>query len=298
MKFSIYTDLHLKPSGSGYDLDQVGVPADIDAVLISGDLTHRANPEDIELAQDFISRLEGVPVLYIPGNHDHAPMATDVVDSFDYAHAIDRESIEFDEITVIGYGCHNRTLERPLDQRDYEALDPEKIDPNRRRYMANKHADHIEAVCYDLICDDLTLSEAIEELEIRSHEEATFRSAVQSITETYQEITSLLANQSNILFLTHVPPFNTTFDHHHAIGDRHESLENLHVGSIPIKLAIRTHDVRLSVSGHSHNFGYDVFTHRVDIPPVHYLNLGYRGIGSATVRPGNDDIVFERRDSE
>jgi hypothetical protein len=143
----------------------------------------------------------------------------------------------------------------------------------------------------------MTLSEAIEEFEIRSHEEATFRSAIQSITETYHEITSLLANQSNILFLTHVPPFNTSFDHHHAIGDRHEGLECLHVGSIPIKLAIRTHDVRLSVSGHSDNFGYDVITYRDDMPPVHYLNLGYRGIGSATVRPANDDIVFERRAS-
>lgn len=41
-----------------------------DAIVVSGDLTHRARPEQFREARQFIDRLPTVPTLLIPGNHD------------------------------------------------------------------------------------------------------------------------------------------------------------------------------------------------------------------------------------
>lgn len=45
---------------------------EIDRVVISGDLTQRARPQEFEAAQDLLDRIE-VPVLVVPGNHDVYP---------------------------------------------------------------------------------------------------------------------------------------------------------------------------------------------------------------------------------
>ena len=90
--------------------------------------------------------------------------------------------------------------------------------------------------------------------------------------------------------LTHVPPFNTSFDRHHAVGSRDDDQERLHVGSIALKLALRSHDVFATVSGHSHTAGYDVGDHADGRP--HALNLGYRGLGTITCTPGDGEFGY------
>lgn len=43
---------------------------DPDAVIVSGDLTQRAKPQQFRAARRFIERLPDVPTLVVPGNHD------------------------------------------------------------------------------------------------------------------------------------------------------------------------------------------------------------------------------------
>jgi 3',5'-cyclic AMP phosphodiesterase CpdA len=49
---------------------RLGPKVDPDAVIVSGDLTQRAKPEQFREARRFIERLPDVPTLVIPGNHD------------------------------------------------------------------------------------------------------------------------------------------------------------------------------------------------------------------------------------
>jgi len=298
MEFLVYGDLHLKPAGSGYDLEKMAIPTDIDAVLILGDLTHRAGDDDQALAEEFVSRFGAdLPVIYVPGNHDPAPTDKTVVDSIAEAYPGHKEVHQFDQVTVIGWGCEVRTLYSNLDQTNYEALDPHGVPEDRQRYTADQVADEIETMCYDVICGDGTISEAVESLGITPAEEATFHREMAAIEDTYESLSEILEGQEDVLLATHVPPYNTSFDRHHAVGSRKQHLEFVHLGSIAIKLAIRTHDVFGALSGHSHAYGYDVTTHDERPPPTHYLNLGFRGIATLHVSPQTNEFVFERADT-
>jgi len=299
MKFLVYGDLHLKPAGSGYDLEQLTVPPDIDAALVLGDLTHRAGEDDQALAAEFVSQFEpDLPVVYVPGNHDHTPTEHQVVDSIPEAYSGHKAVHRFDQVSVVGWGCESRTLDYSLDQTAYEALSLEGVSKDRRRYRANQIADEVEAACYDVICGSGSIAEAVDALGIARAEEATFRDEMAGIADAYEQLTELLEGQEHALLATHVPPYNVSFDRHHAVGDRQQELEFAHVGSIAIKLAIRTHDVFGALSGHSHCYGYDVESHDETHSPIHYLNLGFRGIATLRVSPETDEFVFKRADIE
>jgi len=230
MKFLVYGDLHLKPAGSGYDIEQLAIPPDVDAVLILGDLTHRAGDDDRALAEAFVSRFgPDLPVVYIPGNHDPAPTDQKVVDSIAESYSGHKEVHRFDQVSVVGWGCEKRTLESNIDQTEYEALDPQGVAKDRRRYAADQVADEIEAACYEIICGSGSLSATIESLGITPSEESTFRSGMEAIEDAYDTLSELLAGQEDVLLATHVPPFNTSFDRHHAVGSRKQHLEFVHL---------------------------------------------------------------------
>ncbi len=67
------SDLHFGPPyvpEVGEALVQVAATLPVDAVVVSGDLTQRAEREQFIAAAAFIDRLPNVPRLVIPGNHD------------------------------------------------------------------------------------------------------------------------------------------------------------------------------------------------------------------------------------
>ena len=293
MRILVCGDLHLKPAASDYNLDAIAIADEIDVVLILGDLTHRAGPDDIELARQFVSRMpEELSVVYVPGNHDPAPTEQRILDSISGADSGHRTAHEFDDGTIVGWGCEQRSLSLALDPCEFEALDPRNAPREDRRYAADRIAADIEAAVHDVICGPSEPADIVPRLDIKEAEQAIFYRSIEQIEATYAELSRLLAEQEDVILATHLPPFNTSFDRHHAVGIREEDRESLHMGSIALKLAIREHDVFATFSGHSHSYGYDTGDGADGRP--HYLNLGYRGIGTVTLDPTHGKFAFTR----
>jgi 3',5'-cyclic AMP phosphodiesterase CpdA len=67
------SDLHFGPPylpAVGESVLRIAPRLNPDVVVVSGDLTQRARPEQFAAAREFIGRLPDVPRLVIPGNHD------------------------------------------------------------------------------------------------------------------------------------------------------------------------------------------------------------------------------------
>lgn len=293
MRLLVLGDLHLKPSGSDYDLDGITPPEHVDMAVILGDLTHRAGPGDIDLARRFVERLAlSLPVVYVPGNHDPHPTAEQVVDPISRAVSGHQTVREFAGLTLVGWGCERRSLSPSIDQSAFDALDPRNASRENRRYFADQIAADIESACFEVVCGSASPEQAAESLQIKDDERSAFRRGLTEIEATYDQLGELVENRDGVLLATHVPPFNTSFDRHHAVGARDENKEYLHVGSIALKLAIREYDVFAALSGHSHTFGYDLDRSAGGGP--HYLNLGYRGIGTVSAIPEHGEFTYSR----
>lgn len=291
MRSLVYNDLHLKPAGSGYDVEALTVPEDVDAVWIAGDLTHRDGEDDVALAREFVERFPSeVPVHYVPGNHDHAPMPERVVDDVAGATSGHDAVREDESVTVVGWGCERRSLDHALDQAAFPALDPRTAPRGERRYAADRTADAIEGALFDVITGAATASEAAATLEVAEENVPAFRRSVDTVRATYDHLADLVGDRSNVVVVSHRSPFNTAFDRHHSAGTREEDREAFHDGSIALKLLTRTHDVFATISGHSHEFGYDAGD--AEDGRAHMLNLGLRGIGVVDVDPAEGVFSF------
>ena len=294
MRLLVCGDLHLKPAASDYDLDAVSPPEDVDAALVVGDLTHRVGDDDAELARRFIQRLApDVPVVYVPGNHDPAPMPSEVVASVSGATAEHLSARTLGDLTVVAWGCESRSLAPPLPQTEFDALDPRSSPREDRRYVADRIADDLLNACHRVVRGSASVGEAAASLGITDSETAAFRRGLDAIAATYERLSERLDGRSDALLATHVPPFGTSFDRHHAVGTRETDREHLHTGSIALALAVRDHDVFAAFSGHSHAFGYDAGDEGDGRP--HLLNLGFRGVGLVTVDPVRGEFAFARR---
>lgn len=297
MDFVVCGDLHLKPGASDYDVDAMVVPEGVDLALILGDLIHRAGPEDVSLARRFVERFEpDVPSVYVPGNHDPAPTEERIVEPFSRARSGHLTTHEIKGLTIVGWGCERRTLAPAINQREFDALDPRDVPREDRRYTADQVAADLEKACHSVVCGTESRTAAATELGIEPSARTAFYQGLAEIEATYELLDGLLADRSDVLLATHVPPFNVSFDRHHAVGTREEDREFLHTGSIPLKLAIREHDVFAALSGHSHMYGYDIGD-GVDGRP-YCLNLGYRGLGTVTVEPDRGRFAFTREKTE
>jgi Icc-related predicted phosphoesterase len=291
MRVLVCNDLHLKPGGSDYDLSAMGVPEDLDAALVAGDLTHRAGEDDVALARRFVEGFApDVPVFYVPGNHDHAPMPDRVVDGLGGASSGHEVVRECDAGAVVGWGCERRSLDPALDQTAFESLDPRTEPRGERRYAADWTADRIEDALLDVVTDRASARDAADGLDIAPDEEGSFLRSVDTVQSNYDHLAGLVDDRQDVLLVTHLSPFNTSFDRHHSTGTRETDLEGLHTGSIALKLVARTHDVYATISGHSHDFGYDTGNDTDEAP--HMLNLGFRGLGVVDVDPAAGAFSF------
>lgn len=284
MRVVVCNDLHLKPGGGDYDVTAMTVPSDIDAVFIAGDLTHRTSADDGELARRFVEQfVPDTPVLYVPGNHDHKPMPERIADGLKHATSGHNTVHDCGPMTVVGWGCEHRSLERPLGQTAFSALDPRTAPRGNRRYAADRVADAIETTLLDVVTDSTTAHAAAEKLDIATEHQPAFVQSVDTIQTTYDHLVGLINDSSNVVLVSHLSPFNTSFDRHHSMGTREDDREGLHTGSIALALVTRTCDVYATITGHSHQFGYDTEDGSSGAP--HMLNLGYRGLGIVDIDP-------------
>ncbi|SDY35552.1 metallophosphoesterase [Halobellus clavatus] len=289
MRVLVCNDLHLKPVASDYDIDAMETPDDIDAVFIAGDLTHRDGADDIALARRFIDQFD-IDVLYVPGNHDHTPMPVRVAEGFEHVTNGHNMTREYESCSVVGWGCESRSLDDALDQAAFPTLDPRTAPRGERRYRADQTASAIENALHSLVTDQVTTSDAADELGIADENIPTFHQSVHRIQETYDHLSDLVGDRSNVVIVSHLSPFNTSFDRHHSTGTREEDREAFHTGSIALKLIIKTHDVYATVSGHSHASGYETGDSEIGAP--HMLNLGYRGLGVVDICPTTNEFSF------
>ncbi|WP_435366148.1 metallophosphoesterase [Haloarchaeobius sp. DYHT-AS-18] len=291
MRILVCNDLHLKPAASDYDVEAMKVPDDLDAVFVAGDLTHRDGEDDVALARRFVERFTpDVPVMYVPGNHDPAPMPERVVDGLENATSGHDAVHECEWGTVVGWGCEHRSLEPAIDQTAFPAIDPRTAPRGERRYAADRTADTIEDALLDIVSNGASARDAAAELDIASEHRGTFRRGVDTVQKTYDHLAGLLGDRSNVVLVSHLSPFNTSFDRHHSTGTRETDREGLHTGSIALALVARTHDVYATISGHSHAFGYDTGDRPGGVP--HMLNLGFRGIGIVDFDPDAGKFSF------
>lgn len=82
------SDLHVGAEENGFDpvlhLEAVveavrSLPNPVDAVLVSGDLTHDGGPPELQLARELLERLE-TPLHVFPGNHDDRALLREAFD--------------------------------------------------------------------------------------------------------------------------------------------------------------------------------------------------------------------------
>lgn len=291
MDILVCGDLHLKPGGEAHPIEEIPIAEEIDFALVVGDLTHRDGPDDVALAREFVEYVtESVPLLYVPGNHDHKPMPKCVVDGIEDAAVAHETTFETGPLSIVGWGCTQRSLEPALDVRAFEPLDPTTVPPEERRYAADTAAEQLLEACRAVIIENQPVPTVATELGLTREEQGQFEAGVERVTATYERLDGLLTDTEHVLLATHLSPYNTSFDRHHSVGDRDADLEALHTGSLAIRLAIQTHDVFAAVSGHSHSQGYDVGPGVAGQP--HLINLGFRGVAELTVAPNSGSFSY------
>ncbi|MDQ2631851.1 MAG: phosphodiesterase [Actinomycetota bacterium] len=125
------SDLHIGASEKGIDpvphLEAVveairALPNEVDAVLVSGDLTHDGGQSEFRLVRDLLERL-GVPLHVLPGNHDDRALLRE---AFDLPGAGDEPvnySVDVGELRLVAFDSN------------VPGQDPGRYDPDQLRWL-------------------------------------------------------------------------------------------------------------------------------------------------------------------
>ena len=302
MDILAFGDPHIKPANPAIDLDALRVPPDIDIVVTIGDIIQR--PGDLETGRAFFERLNAseTPVVCVPGNHDPAEHYPEMIGGLEHVVLVhdcvvtDGElgvirNGHGDELTVAGLGCETTKHAAALGAQDVDALDPRK--ENDRRHAADVAAQTLEDAVFDYLAGNMAPDDLVSSLDVRRSERGTFLDALAEVERRFDRVDALFEGPEDPdVFLSHVPPYNTALDRHHSIGERDRDLEELHVGSLGLKVALRKHAPPVALSGHSHNREYEVGS--VDNPKMpHFLSLDFRGVARLTVESTFGTFAYE-----
>lgn len=307
MRLLVFGDLHLKPSGTGIDYDQLTLPPETDAIVTVGDVIHRTDPESLAVGQAFFDHLTslGPPVISVPGNHDpvryHEHLigdTRDVVNAHEgvvNAETFDGFGIDgrLDGHGFVGWGCETFDQTSELRATDVPAMDLRRDDRGVGRHAADRAATRLENAVLGHVSNDVGCTELLSTLEVEQEDRAEFLEKLDRARTVYETLSDLLHRApSPSIVLTHVPPYNTSVDRHHSIGTREADLDMLHCGSLGLKLALRVHQPLVALSGHSHSGEYEPGDGPGGRP--HVFNLGYQGVASVTVDGTTGGFGFER----
>ena len=168
-----------------------------------------------------------------------------------------------------------------MDCTDFESLDP-RGSSGDRRFVADETAARLEDDLLAHVTRDVGERAVADRLDVRKSELGAFVSQLETLRETYRRLATFAENASRpFVLVSHIPPYGTEIGRHQSIGRREADVDELHVGSIALKLVLREYAPLLSLSGHSHRQGYETLT--TDDGPVHVPNLGFRGVGTISV---------------
>ncbi|WP_276299479.1 metallophosphoesterase family protein [Halorussus lipolyticus] len=286
MRLLAFGDTHVKPTGESPDYDRLGLPAGTDAVVTVGDVVHRTGREDLRAGRDLLGELAdlGVPVYTVPGNHDPAGEHGAMVEGVSGASVLHDEVVSVGDVDLLGWGCEEFDAGPEVTCRDYSALDP-RTSSGDRRHAADRNARRLETATYEFVTTDATERDVADKLGITRDERPTLAEQLAELRETYDRLDALFEEASSpTVVLSHVPPYGTELDRHHSLGEREADLDDLHVGSLALKLALRVHRPAVGLSGHSHNPVYETLQEEGET--VHLLNLGYQGVATVDYDEG------------
>jgi len=292
MRLVVFGDLHIKASGKRPSYDNLSVPSDTDGIIIVGDVVHQTDPDDIAAGQEFYAVLaeSDIPVWTIPGNHDPMADHREMAAPFDSVTLVHEDVVSIDEVDLVGWGCEALQVEMSVTPRAFDALDPRQQSGNRR-YLADRVAEQLEDALYQYVQMGRSKTELIEQLDIAPDERAQFTEQLTAFNDRYATIKRLLTDAgSRCIVATHIPPYGTGVDRHHSIGERKANMQELHQGSIALKIALRTTEVAVVLCGHSHEAGYEILN---DADSAHLFNPGFQGIATVEYSPIAASFSFE-----
>lgn len=295
MRLLVFGDLHLKPGGRQFSYDGLTLPEGTDAVVSTGDLVHQVDDRSISTARTFLERVAslGVPVYSVPGNHDPVPCHEELLEDIDGVDLLHDGRVTKPSTPLVGAGVAQFDISTEIRYQEFEALDPTTADDEA--FAVEQHAQRLEDAAYDYVTDPTMDIERLESrLDVRSDERSDFRTQVAAFEASHERFSSLLEPAADgAVLVTHAPPYNTSLDRHHSVGQREAGLDGLHVGLLGLKTAMRAHPPAGVLSGHSHLREYDVLS--VGECRVHMLGLGFRGVATVDFADGfsfvrhNDD---------
>ncbi|MFD1563849.1 metallophosphoesterase [Haloarchaeobius amylolyticus] len=278
MKLLVLGDLHL--GEDGYTARPHPSWERFDAVLIVGDVAHsRVSVTDGELrreelvgleeAKTFVEQLDDleVPVLAVPGNHDHHCHDA-IVSEATRARDLHRSTADLGPAHAFGVGSEL------LDDGPEVRYDPDDMtginepDAWLARTLERAAGGESDAIA--------TLRDRLE----------NFDQQFSTYTERYDVLTDLATanhHDAETIALTHVPPFDTTLD---RIDDAVPRIGGRHWGSIALTNLLTEYDVSFVACGHIHE-GEGVDT----VAGTPCLNAGYRSAYAVTLADGDVSIT-------
>lgn len=284
-------DPHIKPANTAIDYDHLSIPPDVDAIVTNGDVIHRPDPGDIDTGREFFERLNesGKSILAIPGNHDPAEYYDRLLAGAPNARLLHDTSVTSEDFdvgeaeplgghAVVGWGCESLQFAPEIPYREFPALDPrDRMDHTNRRYIADEFASELETEMETFATGDRTIRDLTDQFGIGHDNRQRFVDSCRQFRDRYEQLTELLTTPDRpTIMVSHIPPFNTKIDRHHSTHGTSD--EDLHIGSLSLKIAMRHHPPIVAISGHSHTQAYDSFGTESE-RLVHLVGVGFRGVG-------------------
>jgi len=296
VRLTVLNDIHLKPT---YDtvIDEFELPANTDAVLITGDLIDQVDEDSITQARQLLSRLEeaAVPTVVVPGNHDPRDSAERFVTGFRYVQLAHDRLVSgteypvdtlFDTLAVAGWGCTQFDAGCELSYAAATAFEIRDDYGYVDQYAEQQAVQELLAAIDALLAEETTSHEVVEEFGLPS----AASTAVESVVTVGTRLIELLQQSSPVLLATHVPPFGTDLDRHHSAEQR--EMDGLHNGSLAVAGAIRAADPAIACFGHSHVQGYRMY----ETASTHLLNGGFRGVTTIDLSADGFGYAFHEPD--
>jgi Icc-related predicted phosphoesterase len=299
MNVLVVGDVHLRPTGAGFDVESLPI-REHDLVVTIGDVVDDnrddASDEAAGAAYEaegraFFERLDeaGRPVVAVPGNHD--PLActrrlTGGLENVVAAHetvvgAEQFPDAAFEGLEVAAWGCVQFDFTPAIPAPAYPEVPA--VTPTGSRSHPTAVAETVERSVGRYLAGSITEADLRDRLVVTDG--ARFERRLQTLEARFQTLRDLLHRPSGpVLAASHVSPFGVPFDKR----GQHSRDGNYHFGSLGLKLAALDASPVGLVSGHTHERG----TTAVETAGgyTYFHNPGPRGVTSLAVDADGVDV--------